>query len=81
MLEPTLIFSKPSASPGLNIIGAYEIGNVVSAGIGAGFVYWLNTSGMVPVFADIRLNLLPGKITPYSIFRFGYNIGTNLVLS
>ena len=78
MLEPTLILSNPSASTGLNIIGAYEIGSVVSAGIGAGFVYWLNTSGMVPVFADIRLNLLPGKITPYSIFRFGYNIGTNL---
>lgn len=79
MAEPTIIFTKPSASAGLNVIGAYEIGSVISLGIGSGFSFWQSTSAaLVPVFADVKLNFLPGKIKPYSIFRFGYNITSNV---
>lgn len=78
MGEPTLLFTKRTTSVGLNIIGAYEIGNVVSLGIGSGFVYWQGATGVVPLFADIRLYFLPGKIRPYSVFRFGYNFGAEL---
>jgi hypothetical protein len=78
MGEPTLIFTKHTTSAGLNIVGVYEIGSVLSAGIGSGFVYWQGSTCVVPLFADIRLYFLPGKIKPYSIFRFGYNLGAEL---
>jgi hypothetical protein len=45
---------------------------VFSIGIGSGFsansIRW-----QAPVFADMRLYLYEGKVSPYSIARIGYN--------
>lgn len=59
-----------STSHGCLINPSFYIG----AGIGVHFHYKTNATA-IPIFADVRGNLMKGRIKPFVNFRIGYSVG------
>lgn len=50
----------------------YQFNPYFSLGMGVGFEKWKYTS-FIPLYADLRVNLLPGQFSPFLSVNFGYS--------
>jgi hypothetical protein len=60
----------------LNIINGYQFNPYLAVGFGTGLRYFLDAeSCLIPLFTNVRANLLDYKISPYFSLDIGYSIG------
>jgi len=50
----------------------YQFNRYFSLGMGVGFEKWKYTS-FIPLYADLRVNILPGQFSPFLSVNFGYS--------
>ncbi|MDD2198261.1 MAG: hypothetical protein PHF99_12200 [Bacteroidales bacterium] len=57
-----------------NFINGVQLNRLVSLGFGTGFNYYFNNKNLfLPIYADLRVNLLERKTFPYISFDIGYS--------
>lgn len=62
----------------VNTSHGYQFNPYLFVGGGVGVHYYFDASdALIPVFADFRANVLPGKIAPYADFKIGYSLGVS----
>jgi len=63
-----------TVSQRLKVIGRYQIGPQLSAGLGTGFTYYNDPLSLLPVFVDLQYKLFRTKLSPFVFLNTGYNI-------
>ncbi len=58
----------------IHMINGLHYGKYVGMGIGFGLESFTGVTA-IPVFADIRVNILPSKTSPYVLAQFGNTVG------
>jgi hypothetical protein len=60
----------------LTSINGYRFNPYIAIGAGTGFkANWANSDFYIPVFLNVRVNFLRGKISPYLSLNAGYDFG------
>lgn len=59
-------------SVSLHQVVGYQFSRYFSLGMGVGFEKWKHTS-FIPLYADLRVNLLSGQFSPFLSVNFGYS--------
>lgn len=60
----------------VNTSHGYQFNPYLFVGVGVGMHYYFDASdALMPIFADCRVNVLPGRISPYVDFKIGYSLG------
>ena len=67
-------------SLGFVTVNGYMFNPHLSTGIGIG-IQGYDNFGIVPVYADVRFNVLKGTITPFVSFDVGYSVSTDEIVS
>jgi hypothetical protein len=75
-------YSAPHIYIGPQFIAGYQFNRYVSAGLGSGPQYYQTGMTLLPLFLNVKFNLLLSKYTPFVDFSFGKtslqnNIGTD----
>lgn len=62
----------------VNTSHGYQFNPYLFVGGGLGIHYYFDVSDvLIPIFADCRVNVLPGRISPYIDFKLGYSVGVS----
>lgn len=62
----------------VNTSHGYQFNPYLFVGGGLGMHFYFDASeALIPVFADCRVNVLPGRISPYVDFKLGYSFGVS----
>lgn len=62
----------------VNTSHGYQFNPYLFVGGGLGMHYYFDASeALIPIFADCRVNVLPGRISPYIDFKLGYSVGVS----
>jgi hypothetical protein len=73
----TMGYANGPFSTKINIINGYRICPWFATGIGVGVRVYFQEGLYIPVFADLRANLLNRKTSPYISLDIGYGFRTN----
>ena len=63
--------SIPVAS--VSQFAGYQFSPYFALGLGLNFEYWTTKNAFVPIYADLRFNMLKGKIAPHAYLHLGYS--------
>lgn len=61
-----------ATSVSVHQVVGYQFSRYFSLGMGIGFEKWKRTS-FIPLYADLRFNLLSGQFSPFTSINFGYS--------
>lgn len=62
----------------VNTSHGYQFNPYLFVGGGLGMHFYFDASdALIPIFADCRVNVLPGRISPYIDVKLGYSIGVS----
>lgn len=62
----------------VNTSHGYQFNPYLFMGGGLGMHFYFDASdALIPIFADCRVNVLPGRISPYIDFKLGYSVGVS----
>jgi hypothetical protein len=50
----------------------YQLSPYFALGLGVGFEYWTVKNAFVPVYVDLRFNVMRGRIVPHAYLNLGY---------
>ena len=60
---------------GVSFVGGYQINKLIFVGLGVAGTYYFDSEIFeVPIFADVRCDILDSYITPFVDFRIGYTV-------
>lgn len=58
----------------IKVISRYQVSSKFSAGLGTGFTYYNDPLSVLPVFIDLKYELMRPSLTPFIFLNTGYNI-------
>ncbi|MDR2410075.1 MAG: hypothetical protein LBE13_18470 [Bacteroidales bacterium] len=50
----------------------FQLSPYFAVGLGVGFEYWTVKNAFVPIYADLRFNMIKGRVTPHVYLNIGY---------
>jgi hypothetical protein len=57
----------------LNLVNGYQFNQYISLGLGTGLRYYFDyKEALIPIFADIRVNVIDNDVSPYLSLGIGY---------
>jgi hypothetical protein len=51
----------------------FQLSPYFALGLGVGFEYWTVKNAFVPIYADLRFNMINGRIAPHAYLNLGYS--------